>query len=219
MVRSQEFGFHIENIIRTQVHKLPPKANDTSVHDIPKEENALDPTESQSIKTTGGNYVDCADVLRIYDYNSEEKNTMILIRYSQATDKRVVDEIVELNMNKRFREILFGTARREDITALVSYVKSIPPGKRTEEQAATYKRMAKELKQNSGGWISYAPKVDSKTQRRVQCSIRDLDAFLEKYPEIVLARNKDCQIRGHPIPKEHEGFGARQRSKKESDDE
>ena len=90
MPRSQEFGFYIENLVRTKVHGLPEKANDTGIHDIPKEENRLDPTETQSIKTTGGNAIDCGDVLRVYDYDRTEKHTMVVFRYEQ---KEAIREI------------------------------------------------------------------------------------------------------------------------------
>jgi hypothetical protein len=42
MSRSQEFGFFVENLVRTEVHNLSPKANDTSVHDITAAENSFD---------------------------------------------------------------------------------------------------------------------------------------------------------------------------------
>lgn len=216
MPRSQEFGFYIENLVRTKVHGLPEKANDTGIHDIPKEENHLDPTETQSIKTTGGNAVDCGDVLRVYDYDRTEKHTMVVFRYEQKEAIREIKEILEINLCPELMDILFGKATREEIQALDSYVKSIPKNARTEEHQKTYKKMASDLKASSGGWISYAPKVDSKTQRRLQCSIRNLDKFIEAYPQFI-KRTAGCCFRDCELTAEHP-FGRRIRNKKSESD-
>jgi hypothetical protein len=215
MPRSQEFGFYIENLVRVKVHNLPEKANDTGIHDISAEENALDPTETQSIKTSGGNQIDCSDVLRIFDYDmsSGQKHTMLLFRYKQeATGRRVV-ETVELNMNADFKATLFGSATREQIVDLDRYVKAIPHYGCTATHSTTYKLMAKQLRDRSGGWISYAPKVDSKKQRRLQCSIRSLDTFLMSHSRFVASRVAGCVVRGIVMAGLHEGFGPRQRHK------
>jgi hypothetical protein len=208
MRRSQEFGFHIENLVRTLIHKAPIKKNDTSIHDISKEENALDSSETISIKTTKGNYIDCGDVLRLFDYDYREKHTMTVFCYSQEVNKRVINKIFEMNMNEEFKKILFGDITRSEIEELDKYIKSIPNYGRTVQHSDTYKSMAKKLKEKSNGWISYAPKVDSKSQRRLQCSIRNLDKFLEKNKSFV-SISTDCILRGIPFPKEHEGFHAR----------
>jgi hypothetical protein len=218
MPRSQEFGFYIENLVRTKVHGLPEKQNDTGIHDIPKEENTLDPTETQSIKTAGGNAIDCGDVLRVFSYDRAEKHTMIVFRYKQEGPTRKITEVLEIHLTPEVMNILFGKATREQIQALDTYVKSIPKNARTAEHQATYKKMAKDLKAQSGGWISYAPKVDSKAQRRLQCSIRKLDVFLATYPQFV-TRTAGSSLRGHELPSEHP-FGPRIRNKKtESDSE
>ncbi len=213
MPRSQEFGFYMENLVRTKIHGLPEKSNDTGIHDIPKAENKLDPTETQSIKTTGGSYVDCGSVLRFFDYDRSEKHTMIVFRYEQKGDVRAISEVVEISLTPEVMETLFGKVTREQIEALDTYVKSIPRNGRTVEHQVTYKKMAKEIQATSGGWISYAPKVDSKTQRRLQCSIRNLDGFLKKC-EGNVKRAPGCCVRGVELPTEHP-FGRRVRKQKE----
>ena len=216
MLRSQEFGFYVENLVRTKIHGLPEKPNDTGIHDIPKAENRLDPTETQSIKTTGGNAIDCGDVLRVFDYDRTEKHTMIVFRYEQGPESRMIKEVLEINLCPELMEALFGKATRAEIEALDLYVKSIPKNGRTAEHQATYKKMAKDLKASSGGWISYAPKVDSKTQRRLQCSIRSLDDFLATHGQFI-KRTPGCALRGHEIPATHP-FGRRIRNKKPESD-
>lgn len=210
--RSQEFGFHIENLVRTLVHKLEPRKNNISIHDISKEENVFDTSETISIKTTGSNSIDCGDALRLYDYDYDEKHTMYVFCYKQNTSTRVITRILEISMNQEFKKVMFGSVTRDDIKALDSYIKSIPKNKKTKEHTKTYKLMAKKLKND--GYISYAPKVDSKSQRRLQCSIRNLDTFISNHKSLIVSDTTDCKIKNIEFPKVHEGFGKRVRKPK-----
>lgn len=208
MPRSQEFGFHIENLCRI-AFGLFPKNNDTKIHDIPAEENPFDKNETLSIKTAGvKGSICCGDAIRFSSYGSDQTHTMILVRYEQLATTRKIVEIIELNMTEDFMKILFGTASLVQIKAIDDYLKAIPSGRCSEEQNKTYKKMAKDLKVLSGGWITYNPKVDSKSQRRLQCSISKFDTFLEKYPQFIKSRVKECIIRGRRLVAEHP-FGKR----------
>jgi hypothetical protein len=91
---------------------------------------------------------------------------------------------------------LFGTATLEDINLLVNYVKSIPKNGNTDEHRNTYLLMANELSIRSGGCIKYAPKVDSKSQRRVQGRLPNFLDFVEKNRELVIAESNNCHFRG-----------------------
>ena len=214
MSRSQEFGFFVENLVRIEVHNLSPKANDTCVHDITAAENSFDHEETQSIKTFKGNSIDCGDVLRLFDYDHTTKHVLVAFNYEQTSTGRCIKRSIILKMNDEFHRILFGTASRSQIEELVNYVKAVPHHGRTAEHQKTYKKMAADLATSSGGWISYAPKVDSKTQRRVQCSIRRLDAFLKDHPQLVESDTKGCEVRGRSMPADHSGFLLRVRNSK-----
>jgi hypothetical protein len=219
MPRSQEFGFHMENLVRVMIHKLQPKLNDTKIHDIPMEDNKFN-KETESIKTTKMNSIDCSDVLRFYSYDMKDPHVMVVFRYKQIGLKRKIHETLVLRYNSECKKVLFGNITDTEIKALDSYVKSIPHFGCTSEHRKTYKKMAEDMKEKSGGWISYAPKVDSKTQRRVQCSIRKLDDFLKKYPQFIISRTPDCSLHGITLETEHD-FGPRIRNQQtpESDSE
>jgi len=47
--------------------------------------------------------------------------------------------------------------------------------------------------------INISPKVDSKKQRRVQCSIPKVDQILSLFPDIIVSRTTDPIIRGITI--------------------
>jgi len=216
MPRSQEFGFVIENLVRTRIHNLPPKSNDTGVHDISKQENHYDKTQTESIKTTGSNAIDCGDALRFFSYDMTENHAMVVFRFKQLPSCRKIVETLVLKIDSVFMKAMFGTVTRDEIKALDTYVKAIPPNARTAEHQKYYKQAAKSLKEKSGGWISYAPKVDSKTQRRLQCSIRNLDQFLEKYPQCILARSSTPTHHGITLETEYP-FSARVRNSKKEE--
>lgn len=206
--RAQEFGFVMENQVRG-AFGLAPNVNDTAAHDITAEENPLNHNETVSIKTVCEKGSLClGDALRVFNYDATLIHTMIVLPYMQLADTRRIKEVIEMNWNTEFHTALFGTATREEITALDTYIKSIPAGGRTAEHRATYKQMAAALKARSGGWVTYNPKVDSKAKRRLQCSISNLRGFLATYPQFISARNTAPVVRGQPIVAEHP-FGRR----------
>jgi hypothetical protein len=43
------------------------------------------------------------------------------------------------------------------------------------------------------------PKVDSKKQRRVQCSIIKIDDLFKKFEKLIISRNKEGVLRGVKI--------------------
>jgi hypothetical protein len=47
--------------------------------------------------------------------------------------------------------------------------------------------------------INISPKVDSKSQRRVQCSIPKVDQLLAQFPEIIISRSVEPVVRQVPI--------------------
>lgn len=204
MVRSQEFGFVIENILRTKVFNLPEKVNDTKHYDIPSNENKFNNTENISIKTSKSNTICLGDCLRIF--NSEE-TTIILVKYKQLHSQRKIVEIIEINFNSEFKTLLFGLITESEIKELQNYIKAIPEGSPSSEIKNTYKKMAQNLKK---GILTFNPKVDSKKQRRLQCSI----SGIEKYPQFILSKSKDI-LRGIKIEDTY-NFPRRIRKKKET---
>jgi hypothetical protein len=206
MVRSQEFGFVIENILRTKIFDLPEKKNDTKHYDIPSIENKFNNTENISIKTSGSNTICLGDCLRIFN---SEQTTIILVKYKQLDSQRKIMEIIEINFNSEFKTLLFGLITESEIKELQNYIKAIPAGKASSETKKIYKKMASQLK----GLLTINPKVDSKDQRRLQCSISGLDKLLSKYPQFIRSRSKDT-LRGIKIEDTY-NFPKRIRKKKE----
>jgi hypothetical protein len=199
--QSQSHGLFWDNEIRTKVFKLYPCLNDTKKYDIDFYENIFNKNENISIKTTGSSSIDCGDILRFYDIPIYHTYTIILIRYNQNINRKEIIEILEIDYNKKLRDILFGSISREEIESYIYFIKSIKKGIVDKEIKLEYIKLKKELEKKHEMYIHISPKVDSKSQRRVQCSIPKLHELFKKYPEFITYKSLNPIIRGIEITK------------------
>jgi hypothetical protein len=197
--QSQAHGLFFNDEIREKVFDLPKLINDTEKYDICCHDNKFDCNENISIKVSGNNNIDCGDILRFYDIDDEQKITIILIRYKQVNTTKQITEILEINYNKELRDILFGTIPRKVLEGYVNYIKSIEHGPVSPDIKKKYKDCKIKMQNEFNMFINISPKVDSKRQRRVQCSIPKVDELFTNHPEFVIDRNTDSSIRGVKI--------------------
>jgi hypothetical protein len=187
MSASQQHGFDFQKIIENQVFGLTNlEQSYTAIHDIPKERNNLNPNENVSIKVTGTNSIGMGDPLRIYDYPSTEKHTALVIYYQQIGDRKVVKRTTEFSLDDKTS--LFGDIKREEIENLVHQIKSVPVGIPIGELNSHRKRInniTKEISKRSA--IKFNSKIDSKNQRRLQCTITSI-------PPSILLHSEDSAI-------------------------
>lgn len=198
--QSQAHGLFWDNEIRQKVFGLPLCKNDTKKFDIACHENKFNHSENISIKTSGCNNIDCGDIVRFYDRDKNNKDiTIMLIRYSQINNQKNINEIMEINYNEQMKNILFGDVTRDVLESYVKHVKDIPSGIVSDETKKDYKNKKNEIQEQYKMRINISPKVDSKSQRRVQCSITKIDELFEKYPQFIISRTKEPVIRGVSI--------------------
>ena len=170
---SQGHGFVMENRVRVALG-LEPRVNGTDIHDIDEISN-----ETTSIKTTGSDLVCCGDPVRLWNYREDPRNhEMIVFKYVQEDDqtKRVTNTTI-LKIDQSFLDLLFGRATIDQIHELVNFIKNIPRGRR---QTPNEKERIKTIKKSiPTGIIRLNPKIDSRQQRRLQCSfnMKDLKDF------------------------------------------
>jgi hypothetical protein len=200
--QSQSHGLYWDNEIRVKVFGLDQCINDTKKYDIDASENKLDPSENVSIKTSSNNNIDCGDILRFFNGDFTKKYTIILIRYTQKDNYKCIKEILEIAYTSALRDYLFGTACQDVLQQYVDFIKAIPSGPVAEEIKKEYKVQKCELQKTHNMAINISPKVDSKSQRRVQCSIPKLDALLEQFPEIIISRSSEPIVRNVLISSE-----------------
>lgn len=200
MTQSQRSGFMFENIIRTMVFNLREEINNTDKFDICKKNNKFNFNENISIKSTCSNNIDCADILRIYDYDMQEQNTIIVVKYKQISTNKVIQNIFEIDFNREMYNLLFGKVTKEILIDYINIIKTLPNGKVSRENRNKYIQLKKNIEIDNLMKIGIRPKVDSKNQRRVQCSIPNFEVLLDKF---IISKSVNT-IRGIEIPLEYE---------------
>lgn len=202
MQQSQESGFKFENLIKSYIFNLPEDINNTDLHDIPKEKNIFNKNENISIKSTLSNTIYCGDIINFYNYNFDEKNTIILIKYYQINRKKKIEKIYEIDYNKDMFEILFGNLPKQEIQTYIEKIKNIPKNINNEEAKKYFDYINERdiLKNKYNQKILINPKVDSKLQRRVQCSIPNFYNLLKEFIIYESSIEKPNRIRNKEIP-------------------
>ena len=206
MPENQAHGKTWEKDLGMNVYKATEEELKTISHtapiDVPHTFNRLDGVDI-SIKVTGGDAIDMGDIVRVFnEVSSGRKIHMTVVAWNQkdSTTKKL-KSITEVDLTNSVN-LLFGTVTLHEIEELVAYVKKIPHYGRTKEHTATYMSMAAALKKKGGGCISYAPKVDSATQRRVQGRFVGFSVFVKENPSRVIAESNTCEFRGGKIAEE-----------------
>jgi hypothetical protein len=197
--QSQAHGLFWDSEIREKVFGLEACKNDTKKYDICCNENKFNSSENISIKTSSTNNIDCGDILRFFNGDFANKYTIILLKYQQLGDIKQIKEIIELDYNIELKNYLFGSITEDILTQYVNAIKSIPHGPVEESIKTTYKALKNKLQKEYNMNINISPKVDSKSQRRVQCSIPKVDKLLLLMPHIIISRSPLAVIRGISI--------------------
>jgi hypothetical protein len=180
-MESQRHGFDMEAAI-LGAYGLDPvemRTSYTRAHDIPASKNTKEPGWNVSIKATGGRSVDMGDILRIFDETAPDAQPLLLtvISYTQEGTTKKIQNIRQLTLSGT-REKLFGDVTRSELEGYVAMVKAIPAGEPSAEARINYKMRADVLNGRMRA-LQIRPKVDSRNQRRVQCSFPDFKAFWE----------------------------------------
>jgi hypothetical protein len=180
--QSQSHGFTFENSVRVDAFDLPGESNNTDIHDIPKVKNKHDSNENCSIKATGSGTICCGDILRFYDYDFGEKNTILVIKYKQHDEVKVVETIYEIDYSRECHHHLFGNLPREVIEQYVTNVKRIPGKVKGADAKKIFSYLVekKQINKNYTNLIQINPKVDGR-QSRVQCSIPNFETALTPF--------------------------------------
>lgn len=198
--QSQNHGFKFENSVREKVFDLQGEMNNTETHDIPKHKNNYDENENCSIKTTGSGTICCGDLLRFYNYNFQERNTIIVIKYKQTHTEKVIENIYEIDYNAECHKLLFGNLPLEVIKQYVECVKAIPSNIKGKEAKKIFDYLVekKKIKTEYTNIIQINPKVDG-SQSRVQCAITNFEINLKDFIKYKSCPNTPNLLRGKDI--------------------
>lgn len=146
-----------------------------------------------SIKAVKGNGIGCADIIRFMTHCKETPFTMILGRWRQSSPTvKTFYEVIEFDITPDDYTKIWGNLTVEALTEFVSYIKSIPkhdiPAYKENQKIWPQKR--EQLAMTYGkGLAKIDAKVDSKTQRRVQCSLKVTELIEHGFPHRVFTEN------------------------------
>ena len=176
-METQNHGLVFENEIvqiitgftKSEYEKLLPNSYTSSI-DIAKDVHS---EHDYSIKVSkNGKSVGGGDILR---FNEHCKYGFKLVVGCWSQKSKAVKSyycVYEFDITPNDYIKLWGNLSLEKLKDFVAYVKSIPAGKKAQlENRNLWKEKRQSLYDSYGkGIISIAAKIDSKTQRRVQCS-------------------------------------------------
>ena len=187
----QRHGFDWENEIKRKVFGISKEEEEeyklsyTAKWDSPKELNRVDEGVNISIKTSGSDTVCMGDAIRIFTQEPSDINTCIVIFYKQRGNEKIIARIVEWFLNDI--PLLFGTVTLKELQELQQAIIQFPKNQRLEDHPEYKKKltdMANVLNAKSGA-LKFNRKIDSKKQRRLQCSVSGFDAFITKNSHLV----------------------------------
>ena len=122
-----------------------------------------------SIKTTNGNKIDCGDVLR---RRQETDYILVVGVYEQVGDNKVFHTEYTFYIKPEHEQKLWGRMNYNQLAEYDDYIKNIPAGKKAQQETKTERTVLKNCIEDKNALVKIHPKVDSKKQRRVQCSVK-----------------------------------------------
>ena len=126
-----------------------------------------------SIKTTKTNSVGCGDIIRFFEATRDTVFKNIVFSWRQITSEhKKFYQAHEFFIEPEHHNFLWKNLPFDKLEEFVNYVRTIPNGKQGQlDNQALWKEKRQELYDIYGnGCMDIAVKVDSKTQRRTQCS-------------------------------------------------
>ena len=132
-----------------------------------------------SIKTSKGNKVDCGDILR---RRQETDYNLVVGCYSQVGDNKVFYSEYTFYIRPEHEQKIWGRMNYNQLAEYVDYIKNIPAGKEAQQETKTERTVLKNCIEDKNALMKIHPKVDSKKQRRVQCSVKMSDLIKARIP-------------------------------------
>ena len=125
--------------------------------------------KNYSIKTAKGNKVDCGDILRRM---SEKSYTVVVGQWRQDGNTKIIHTEYTFNVKPEDYSKLWGSMTYEQVKEFDQYVKSIPKTREGQQSTKAERTRRKSEIACKDALMVIHPKVDSKSQRRVQCSFK-----------------------------------------------
>lgn len=176
MAESQLHGFTFESLIISEFN-LVKDAKYTSKWDAYTELDI-----PVSIKSTKTRNLGLGDPFKFFEVKSSFN--LIVVCYTQLNLKKEISKVLNVLMSIEFIKKHFVEELLDDLAKLNLMIKSVPPGpvsRATRETIFNFKKDLEGKFLNFNSNLKLNPKLDSKSQRRLQCTL-DLDIILTELP-------------------------------------
>jgi len=171
----QQHGNDFENEIHLAIHGTPKDKYEklieggyTAKYDIVK--GTLS-NSNFSIKVTKSNSVACGDIIRMLKGTKSDSFILLVGTYTQKGKSKIYNEIFEFYIEPKHHKLLWGNMKIKELEKFVDYVKKIPHGKQAQLKNKNIWKEKRTILETNKGLMSIAAKIDSKKQRRTQCSL------------------------------------------------
>jgi hypothetical protein len=211
MPENQGHGKTWEKDIGVNVYKATLAELDTVSHtapiDVPRAFNRLEGIDI-SIKVSGKDTIDMADVIRVYDEvsNGETIHMTVVLWEQKDSSTKKLKSITEVDLTNSVT-LLFGSVKREQLVNLVTAAKAvgkvraeISKEQRLEQIASAYS-MRDELHKLSG-FMHLHLMFYTNNPSRVQGQFTQFRRFLQENPSLIIAKSDTCEFRGGKIAEE-----------------
>lgn len=174
--------FELTNLTKNeynQVYDLPYNSKyDLLSHEKYKIKNPI------SIKTTKSDNIGCGDLQRFVSCLRTDSFKMLVGQYKQIGTKKQFFRIIEFDFNPKHSSLILGNVPCFELDNYCSFIKSIEPGKSVQLKSnPIWKNKLQRLNEKFDlGLLKINTKIDSKSQRRVQCSLSISELVYSKIP-------------------------------------
>lgn len=190
MSASQQHGLEIERLLKQEFqrlntnwlpHSLPIEPEHTARFDVPGYVDPYGrgiPTSIKSAKLRRGQALVClSDATRIADLANFETTRLLVALYEQTQGKKVFQEVREYLITGSEWKTLTGGVPADVLASFNEAIKLKDPTQARAVARQWKERLAEEYPDTLMRWN---PKIDSGTQRRLQCSmyLTDLDSVV-----------------------------------------
>lgn len=176
MSERQIHGFNFENAVKPL---LGAQSNSYTAE--------WDANDNISIKFIGSGTIDMGSIIRVFTHLQNPGWQMILGRHRN----KVCHSVYELTFTEEVCKALRGDLSLEMVTEFDKTIKSFEVGQHRE--ARTYAKVWKLANKFRMGLLTVQPKIDSKSQRRVQCGINNT-AFEKLFPNAQLSKRFESLV-------------------------
>lgn len=125
-----------------------------------------------SIKSTGGNTIALSDARLFWQSFDFSPYRLLVGTYRQEGRIKVFETIHEMILRDKYRTDLLGGISESKINEFHDTLQSFPAGPEGQSRASMWAQERKQALKPDVGLVTLNPKIDSKNQRRLQCSIR-----------------------------------------------